>query len=386
MNPILDSFDEAVLALTRHPLRSVLTAIGVMLGLGLYVASTTLTATAQADIRAAFDELRARQVVVSGDLDVPDADAMLTTAGRINGDPGVASGGIVGVVGRLPVSPPPSAPSSETVLVVTDGALDALGAELRSGRRFTPFEVASGSRVALVGSLLADSLRVGDETPGFLLIDGIPFRVVGEVGSVDREQSVLLAVLVPPGPAFELWGSPDRIDVVAVARSAAETADVARRLPLIADPTGQAGLEAATLPDASQLGVDVDRRLEELTTLLSVGLLFAGISVVAGSTLISALERRREFGIRRALGFSRLQIALVVVAEAGTLTWVAGSLGVALALFAVSTIGAAREWTLTIDWRSVALATGAALIAGPLAGLGPAVRASSVDPIDAIRQ
>ncbi len=384
MSRFLDSLDEAVVALIRRPLRSILTALGVMVGLGLYVASTTLAATAQADIRATFDRLRSRQIVVSGNLTVPDAETLLEMDRRVSASPGIEAAGLIGTVGRLPTGPSPR--SRESVLVVTNGALDAVGAKLRGGRRFTPYEVTSGARVALIGSVLADTFTVGGAPPQHIILDGIPFRVVGEVDKVDRERSILLAVLIPPGPAFELWGGPGELEVVALATPDAADADVARRLPLVVDPTGLDSLEAATSPDASQLGIDIDRRLQELTSLLSFALLVAGVSVVAGATLVSALERRREFGIRRALGFSRFQIGTVVLAQATILTWAGGILGVSLTLMGVSIVGSARQWTLTIDWNAVFWATITALVAGPLAGLGPAIRAASVDPITAIRQ
>lgn len=385
MRRLLDSMDEAVVAVRRRPGRSALTALGVILGVGLFVGSTTAALSAQADIRATFDELRARELTVIGDVELRDPTAVLEVDERLRQAEEVVTAGVIGSVGVRAMQLPFARESSnEQILVVTRGALAAVQAEFANGRFFTPFEERSGARVVVLGGFLASSLRSEDEQLVSVVIDGIEFNVIGEVGNVARENSILFTAIVPPATAQQLWGSFETEEIAAFAQPGL-TQQAAAVLPLAANPTSPGMLEVGAPPDATMLGLGVDARIQELVRLLSAGLLIAGTAVIAGSTLISAIERRREFGIRRAIGWTRSQIGVLLMAEASAVTWVATAIGASLALVVVSVLGEIRDWVLVIDWGSFWLAVIVGAIAGPFAGLWPALRAAGVSPIETIR-
>jgi putative ABC transport system permease protein len=386
MKRFLDSLDEAVLVIWRRPGRSLLTAIGVLLGVGLFVGSTTAALSAQADIRATFDELRARELTITGDIQLPGATAFLDVEDRLLQAQEVVAAGVIGSLGLKQMQIPfARASSSQEVIVATRGAFSAIQADLAYGRLFTSFEEKQGARVVVLGSLLANSFRTERERLERVVIDGIDFMVIGELDDVARENSILFSAIVPPATAQELWGGVQTAKIIAFARPGL-TRQAAAVLPLAVNPTSPETIEVTAPPDATTLGIGVDERIQELIRLLSASLLFAGTAVIAGSTLISAIERRKEFGIRRAIGWNRSQVALLLVAESSAVTWVATAIGASLALVFVSVLGGTRDWILVIDWRSFWLAVVVGAIAGPVAGLWPGLRAASVNPIEAIRE
>ena len=314
-----------------------------------------------------------------------DATAINDVDERLHQAREVVNAGVVGFVGIKPVHLPYEVGSSnEQVIVATKGTLSAIGAEFDGGRFFTPVEESLGARVVVLGGLLASSLSLDGELLDNVVIDGVRFKVVGEVADTARESSILFSAIVPAATANDLWGALDSAVIVAYAEPGLAR-QATQAIPLAVSPTTPGSIEVAAPPDAATLGLGIDQRFQELIRLLSASLLVAGTAVIGGSTLISAMERRREFGIRRAIGWSRTQVAILLIAEAAAITWVATAIGASLALVGMTVLGRARDWALVIDWRSFWVAVTVGAVAGPLAGLWPGLRAARVNPIEAIR-
>jgi putative ABC transport system permease protein len=121
-----------------------------------------------------------------------------------------------------------------------------------------------------------------------------------------------------------------------------------------------------------------------MLALSSVGLMVGGVGVI-GIMLISVTERTREIGIRKAVGATRREILWQFLVEAGVLTFLGGAVGLLLGAAGASAVESATPIPAAIPLWSVASALTMALFTGMLFGLLPAVRASRLDPVDALR-
>jgi putative ABC transport system permease protein len=121
-----------------------------------------------------------------------------------------------------------------------------------------------------------------------------------------------------------------------------------------------------------------------MLALSSVGLMVGGVGVI-GIMLISVTERTREIGIRKAVGATRREILWQFLVEAAVLTLFGGAIGMILGASAAEGVEAATPIPAAIPLWSVAVALTMALLTGMLFGLLPAVRASRLEPVDALR-
>jgi putative ABC transport system permease protein len=121
-----------------------------------------------------------------------------------------------------------------------------------------------------------------------------------------------------------------------------------------------------------------------LVVISSIALMVGGIGVMAIMT-ISVTERTREIGVRKALGARRREILFQFLAEAVVLTSVGGLLGIALGAGIGLTVHAATGFPISLPWWSFALGLGFSAATGIFFGMVPAVRASRLDPIEALR-
>jgi putative ABC transport system permease protein len=121
-----------------------------------------------------------------------------------------------------------------------------------------------------------------------------------------------------------------------------------------------------------------------MLALSSVGLMVGGVGVI-GIMLISVTERTREIGVRKAVGATRREILWQFLVEAGVLTLMGGATGMIIGAIGAEAVEASTPIPAVIPLWSVVAALAMALLTGMLFGLLPAVRASNLEPVDALR-
>ena len=121
-----------------------------------------------------------------------------------------------------------------------------------------------------------------------------------------------------------------------------------------------------------------------LVVISSIALMVGGIGVMA-IMMISVTERTREIGVRKALGARRGEILLQFLAEAATLTSVGGILGILMGAAIGVSVNLATGFPVSLPWWAFAMGLGFSATVGIVAGMFPAVRASRLDPIEALR-
>ncbi len=394
-----DLLSETAVALTARPARTVLTALGTILGVGALVTTLGLAKTAGNQIVSRFNELEATEVVVSaqstgfGDntrsLNVIPWDAQ-SRLERLNGVTAAGTVSAVDVGDDLARSVPVVDPQGQTefqipVMAASPGLFGAVRASLFTGRYFDQGHEDRADPVAVLGPAAAQRLNVTrvDNLP-VIFVGDEAFAVVGILADTARRPDLLGAIIIPNQAArdrFELGGVESvEIDV---AVGAAEL--IGAQAPTALAPNNPDQLRVAVPPSPRRVRSDVEGDVNALFLALGGVSLLVGAIGIANVTLVSVLERTGEIGLRRALGATRRHIALQFLTESVALGALAGVLGTSLGVLAVVAVSATREWSPVLDsWLPFAAPVLGAVI-GLVAGTYPAWKASSTEPIAALR-
>lgn len=363
--------------------RSLLSGLGVGLGASLVVVVMGLTASAAAAVNAQFDELRWTTIEVEADdwtlLDEAAAEVVAAI-------PGVVSAGRVTEPVRVAqLAYGVNSVPDLGVATADAGGLRALRPHLSEGRLFDEGHVDRGDAVCVLGRTAADTLGVPSVAlrPSLQLGSGTCL-VIGVFDEVVVAPQLLAAVVVPTGlpgaPAPP--ETPVRLIVETVGGAAAP---IGAQLPYRISPATPSSVRALTAPDPKQLSEDVLGDVNWLATSLAAACVLLGAVAIVNTMTVAVLQRRREIGLRRALGARRSDIRRLFVAESGLLGGIAGLVGGTAGLVVVVLFSLVRGWTPVLPALTVpAVALGTAVV-GALAGLGPARRAARVDPVEALR-
>jgi putative ABC transport system permease protein len=392
-----DLASEALAGLLQRPGRSVLTMLGTVLGIASFVAIVGLSETAGGQIGKQFNVLDATEVTVSDTgagqggkpaLDFPpDSDAIVD---RIHG---VIAAGVWWTVqfSNAAVSSRPDLGGQLGVPVTaaTPGALAASGAKLAQGVLFNQFHQARAQKVALISSTTAASLGISSlrQQPA-IFIGGQPFTVIGIIAGDPRLPQLNLGVIVPASTALRLWGKPGagRTAFMLIHTRLGAAQVVAGQVPIALRPDNPRLLAAAAPPSPTQLRHAVTTNLNTLFLALAGIALVVGAIGIANTTLVAVLERTGEIGLRRALGARPRHIGTQFLTESTALGLFGGLVGASLGVLGTLAVTIYHHWTALLDPRVVLAAPLAGGIVGLLAGLYPALRASTVEPADALRR
>ncbi len=391
-----DLVNETVSAITAKPGRSALTTMGVVLAVGTLVTVLGLTATATGQISSRFDELTATTVLAK-DARTTNLETSANPFGATAGVRAMALNGVVaagaiasidqadGEVRTTGSSEPVSLPLSS----VTPGAWQAIGAHFKAGVGYGEFAEKSKDRVVVLGVVAARQLGLAGIAPQqAVLIDDIPFTVVGIMDRTDTNADLLTGALIPQATALRLWGAGGKADgnsfVVKTQLGAAQ--QVARELPLALAPQDPTTLTVTPPPDPRSLRDNVNVDLAALFYAMAGICLLVGAVGIANTTLVAVFERTNELGLRRALGAKARHIASHIVAESATLGLMGGTLGAAIGVGVVIGIALTKTWTPIIHPLVLIGAPLLGLATGALAGLYPALKAARIEPSEALRR
>ena len=273
--------------------------------------------------------------------------------------------------------------------------LAVTGGDLFPGRSFTRVEDQASSRVAVINEKLSGELFGRRDPIGKRIrIAGVPYRVIGVYtpppdlfGQGNSPQAIIphntfakhvphwrggMALMLAPRPNVTVA---DAIDAVtAVLRSARglrpgveNTFDIITQNKLLESFNGITGVFFMVM-----LGLS------------SVGLLVGGVGVIA-IMMISVTERTREIGVRKALGAKRREILWQFLVEASTLTMVGGAIGLVLGGTLTAIARAVTPLPAVVPLWSIVAALAVSAFTGVGFGLFPAIRAASLDPVEALR-
>ncbi|GLW65367.1 ABC transporter permease [Actinomadura rubrobrunea] len=373
--------------LRARPLRVVLSALGIAIGIAAMIGVVGISASSRAQLQAALDRLGTNLLTVAPGKDFFGADAELpeTAPGMIGRIPDVLSASATGKVQGARVYRNDHIPKGETggisVLATrldlprTVGLTVAEGAWLNAGTGRYP-AVVLGSEAAR---------RLGIAEPGAQVWLGEQwFTVVGILAPADLAPELDSAALVGWDAAAARLGF-DGHPTTVYARAAKDRVEEVRDLlAATANPEAPNEIEVSRPSDALAAQYATDQAFTGLLLGLGgVALLVGGVGV-ANTMVISVLERRAEIGLRRSLGATRGQIRLQFLTESQLLAGLGGVGGVALGTVVTAVFAVLQGWPTVVPAWAMAGGVAATLVIGAVAGLYPAIRAARLAPTEAL--
>lgn len=387
---------EAVAGLSARPARTALTILGSVLGIAALVATIGITQTAANHVATRFDALAATRVGV---------DARSTAAGvttdalpwdadirveRLNGVVSAATITPVNTQGDLTRRSPLRDPLARNELsldyyAVSANLLATVQGTLSTGRFFDEGHSSRADAVVVLGPGAARRLEIRriNHQPTIYLGDHI-LVVVGILDDVAEHEELLNAALIPNGLAAKWYelAAPSHL-TIRTEIGAAEL--IASQAALALNPRAPGDLVVT----APLTGTDIKRAvasdLNSLFVILGGIALLAGAIGIANVTLVSVLERTGEIGLRRAIGARRRHIALQFLAESTATGLGGGIIGTSIGLLTIVTVSAARQWIPVAPPVVIMVSPLAGAVVGFVAGLYPALRAASLEPVEALR-
>ena len=401
-------------AVWAHRFRSLLTILGIVIGITTVVTVASLLTGLRQGIVTFFQELGPDNVFVyrfSGDpnatrgpmkemkrrpIKIEYAAAIKRLAGSVQDTslslyiPPVVDGNPV------VVKVPGFETESANMIGETPNSNEMTPRDFREGRFFTPEENDRVAHVVVLGSNLADALFPSGHALGrTLMADGAEYTVIGVLekakGGFFGENSMDNVMIMPFKTAVSRYPQLDRFMVTAKAKPGrrkevyAEVEAILRRLRHV--PRNAPDDFSLSSPD------QIIQQFDQITGLIvmvsiaisALGLVVGGIGVM-NIMLVSVTERTREIGVRKALGARRIDIIGQFLAEAAALTGAGGVLGILIAIAATFLIGyLVPSLPSVVPMWAVATGFTVSVAVGVFFGVWPAVKASRLDPVEALR-
>ena len=398
---VLAPFKLAGRALRRNKMRSLLTMLGVIIGVGSVIASVSITTGATKQVEDKVASLGQNVVTVfSGNF----------SSGGMRGGWGSAptltvedSRAIKNEVGNVVAVSPEVRDRSQILANGLNWNTQVLGEspdypqirdwDVASGGMFTDGDVRSLAKVAVIGKTVVDQLFINDDPIGqTLIVRNIPFKIVGVLASkgfnlFGQDQDDV--VLIPYSSHMRRLSKRTFVNSIMVQAADKDSINQVQEdiNALLRDrhKSAEPDFTVRSQLELMQMATSTSRIMSVLLgAIASVSLIVGGIGIM-NIMLVSVTERTREIGIRMAVGARGRDILIQFLIEAVTLSAVGGILGIALGMTAAKITSHFTGWpTLTpFAWIGIACISSAAI--GIVSGFYPAWKASRLDPIEALR-
>ena len=408
MQGLIFTFRQAVRALWAYKVRSLLTMLGIIIGIGTIIIMMSIGQGANHSIQSQIDKMGTNLLfVISGTtkaggvragkgsrptLRIRDVEAIARTCPSVKSVTYLISKNFQIVTGKTNWGTKVQG-TTEDYAEITDWPLQA-------GEFISARHQRKSSSVAVLGSEVANNLFSEGEDPigQKIRIKNFPFRVIGVLSTKGR---------TPDGK--------DQDDVVFVPYNTATRRLMGRRLPglvyfILASAFSEEGVASAkmemeqilrsthklsaeaeddfTVGTLDEFAEAAEKSIKTMTYLMmslaSISLVVGGIGIM-NIMLVTVTERTREIGIRMAIGAREKDVLLQFLAESITISFLGGCLGVTIGVALSKLISMAAGWPTIISLDSILLGTIFSAMVGIFFGFYPARKASRLDPIDALR-
>lgn len=384
-----DLMPVGTLGLRTRRLRTVLSVVGIAVGVAALTAVLGITRSSEADLLARVDRLGTNLLTVvngralSGD-EVPLPATAAASIGRTDGVLATAPTAVMTGVGAYRTDRVPAYRGGSMTVRATDPSLlSTLDGQLARGTFLN--DATARYPVAVLGYNAATALGVSDVDGERIWVGGHWYTVAGILEPVELASEIDWSVLVgfPVAASdFGYDGHPSRIYVRAQTQ---RTAEVAGLLARAADPEHPEQVNVSRPSDALAARLAVAGAGTALFLGLGAVALCVGGIGIANVMIIAVLERRVEIGLRRALGAARRHIGVQFLTEALLLAALGGLVGVAAGCAVTAAVAHRQGWALQVPAVAAWGGLLAALVIGAVAGLYPALRAARLAPTEALR-
>jgi putative ABC transport system permease protein len=410
MSSLMVALRSAWRALLANALRSALTMLGIVIGVGAVI---TMMAVGRGATERVQEQMRGLgsniMLVIPGGVSQAGVRLGAQTRQRLTEEDAQA---IAFEIPEVQVAAPTARSSGQlvlgntnwgtSILGVTNDYLEARDWGLSAGRLFDETDIAGSAKVAWIGATAAREL-FGDEDPvdQTIRVRGVPMTVVGVLtakgqNSMGQDQDDVLMIPIST-LRNRIWGGDGASKLKRVGSISVKVRD-GQNMKVVEEritdllrqrfrvaPEGDAPFQIRNLTEMLQAQEESSRVMTLLLAAVAgISLLIGGIGIM-NIMLVSVTERTREIGLRMAVGARGRDILAQFLIEAITLSLLGGAVGVALGAVATWAIGQFAGWQVAMTWDAVLLAVGFAGAVGVFFGWYPARRASALLPIQALR-
>ncbi len=406
-----ETFFTALSNLGRHKLRTSLTMLGMIFGVGAVIAMLSIGAGAEEKALDAIGRLGLRNVIVrakevkpedrqelrkkSLGVSLRDAEAIVEAVPNVER-----------VLPRIEVKPykvmAPGAKTKAKVFGVSARYRDIADVGLAKGRFFDARDEHEHAQVAVIGEEVRRNLFGYDDAIGRQLkVNDVWLEVIGILASdpaggapsqdAVAQQSTAKEIWIPVSTAMRKFDR-DPLDapvdeLLVSVKEGVSTRRTAKVIePLLQRLHGGADDYEVVVPEAL---LEQSRQTQRIFNIVMGSI--AGISLLVGGIgimnimLASVLERTREIGVRRAIGATRKDIRSQFVIESFAISLIGGMAGIIIGIVLARIVAAYAGWPTVITIWSLVLSTGVSISVGLISGIYPAARAAELNPVEALR-
>jgi putative ABC transport system permease protein len=394
----------ALRALRRNKLRSFLTMLGIIIGVGAVIAMVAIGEGAKALVRAQIASLGTNVIVILPGSSVPGG--VRTGVGGVRTLVDTDARAVMEEVPAVGFASPSLRSTQQVIAGNQNWATLVQGVspefqqirdwQIEDGRFITDGDLDSAAKVAVIGQTVADNL-FGNDDPidAVIRVRNIPFRIVGilqgkgQTGQgIDQDDTIMVPYTTMQKRIMRItWVQSIHVSVVSSERMQEAqqqiTALLRQRHKIQTDQE-----DDFLIRNLSDIAAASSGTTEVMAILLgciaSISLLVGGIGIM-NIMLVSVTERTREIGIRMAVGARSRDIMLQFIVEAVVIAALGGALGILIGIGSSNMIHKIMEWPILIRPDIIAFALLVSGGVGVFFGFYPARKAAHLDPIDALR-
>ena len=411
MNANPETFHTALGNLATHKLRTSLTMLGMIFGVGAVIAMLSIGAGAEQKALEAIGRLGLRNVIVrakevkpeeraelrkkSLGVSLRDAEAIMEAVPNVER-----------VLPRVEVKPykimAPGAKAKGKVFGISSRYRDVADVGLADGRFFDARDEREHAQVCVVGQEIRRSLfGYGPVLGKQLKVNDVWLVVVGVLANDAAPAAAGQSSVASGSTSKEIWIpvttamrkfdrdplDPPVDELLVTVKEGVSTRATAQVIePLIQRLHGSADDYEVVIPEAL---LEQSRKTQRIFNIVMGSI--AGISLLVGGIgimnimLASVLERTREIGVRRAIGATRRDIRAQFVVESFAISLIGGIAGIVIGIVLARIVAAYAGWPTVITVSSLLLSTGVSITVGLVSGIYPATRAAEMNPVEALR-
>lgn len=406
---VMSYLTSALAAIRLNAMRSLLTALGVIIGVGSVIVMSAIGSGARDQVERNISRLGTNMLTIS-----PGS----SRSGRSQGGAGTATplsegdmdaileriNGVAAVTASLSVNAPIIYGNRNWTTRITGTSADfpfVRDWEIADGYYFTPEQVARGAKVAVLGSsvqreVFGGGIAIGEQ----IRIGGAPFQVIGVMqtrgesgGFRDQDDIVLIPLTtararlagrdttIPNQAGSILVKISDEADLARAEENIVDLLRLRRRIR----PGAQDDFRVRNVAEIVEARNAAQQTLTWLlAATAAISLIVGGIGIM-NIMLVSVTERTREIGLRMAVGARKRDILAQFLTEAIVLCLAGGIIGLVLGIAATYAIAGLAGWPVLVSSTIVAVGIGASAAVGVVFGYVPARQAAQLNPIDALR-
>jgi putative ABC transport system permease protein len=390
-------------SIARNKMRSLLTALGVVIGVACVIVSVAIGSGVAASVSEMINSLGSNFIMIMPGAATQGGARIFTGQTTLTEEDAAA---IKRECPAVAYVSPNLRTAGQTLAGELNWSTQIYGVStdwpyirawnVEDGSFFTEPDVRSGAKVCVLGRTVADNLfPQGNAVGATMRIKNVPFRVTGVLekkgGNMMGSDQDDMIVAPYTTVMKRLMGSSKLGMIVASAASADQVTDAMDQIDALLrqrhriPPGGDADFMMRSQEEIAKANAQQVGLMRNLLLGIAIVSLFVGGIGIMNIMLVSVTERTREIGIRMAIGARGRHVLLQFLFEAVTLSVLGGLLGVLFGVGVSKLIGKIAKWPIVISPTAILVAFAVAATVGIFFGFYPATKASRLDPIDALR-